>query len=688
MLSSASLYIKENKENLAKKVIKQAQILINESLKSGVEEEIEYIKQNLTQLRAEGMDITKVREYLKETRIAAENGDYITGIKIAKTSHKVIDNMKGNKSVTETVSKKVLENKVNKEVSIPAETVPKEIKKDLTYEPISTTLPEEFSEYIRLTNVIKTAIQNDYDLNDTLNNLQKILQYHREEHVKIKQDIEESLWKKYTSLKDLYDFYINNKIIIKDIDNIMEKCKSDIEQSFYEISISDLNELEQKLKDPLQIYPIVKKESEIATALLILTESQTNQFKEANALMDKGELKESFELLYTLHKEFFVGIKDNLSNKKNEIWDIINIIKSGNISYDEYIKQQETFEKSLEKGLLIDSYDAYMKIKNSSEKAFFQIIVQKSGDLRIKTLAAKNMGVNITINLNSFLENIKKLTNEKKLIDALTLLNVEENKMNKNMHTYKEISGYVSNIENRIKKMKESGMDIKDLDDKLINLYNILNKDYDVSMNKAKEILDEINKYIANYKKSVEMNIVMTDKIEINKTTWGEYILKNTGDVNIVDISVKTENTVLEEIPKINMLRRGDTKKLRFNMVFNKEMETLGIKIEGKDAYGGSAVITEYKKSFEVSHPQIATGIKKEPETVKPPLPPAAETTKKEEEPAKAKLMKASGNEICFVCKGHIKKDLPILKCSCNAVYHQPCGNRVRVCVQCKKPLI
>ncbi|MEM3444631.1 MAG: hypothetical protein QW115_01495 [Thermoplasmata archaeon] len=43
----------------------------------------------------------------------------------------------------------------------------------------------------------------------------------------------------------------------------------------------------------------------------------------------------------------------------------------------------------------------------------------------------------------------------------------------------------------------------------------------------------------------------------------------------------------------------------------------------------------------------------------------------------------ASGNEKCNFCKGKIKAGLPIIKCKCGAVYHEPCAKRLGKCNAC-----
>ncbi|MGC8912752.1 MAG: hypothetical protein ACP5LE_02295 [Thermoplasmata archaeon] len=44
----------------------------------------------------------------------------------------------------------------------------------------------------------------------------------------------------------------------------------------------------------------------------------------------------------------------------------------------------------------------------------------------------------------------------------------------------------------------------------------------------------------------------------------------------------------------------------------------------------------------------------------------------------------ATGSEKCNFCKGKIKAGLPIIKCKCGAVYHEPCAKRLGKCSSCQ----
>jgi len=62
-----------------------------------------------------------------------------------------------------------------------------------------------------------------------------------------------------------------------------------------------------------------------------------------------------------------------------------------------------------------------------------------------------------------------------------------------------------------------------------------------------------------------------------------------------------------------------------------------------------------------------------------------------EKEPEKEKVTfergTATGTEKCNFCKGKIKAGLPIIKCSCGAVYHEPCAKRAGKCSSCGNSL-
>jgi hypothetical protein len=679
LVSSAKVYIQENKEDTARKVIQQAWDLINQSLEGAVSIEIDFIRESLTTLKNSGYEIKDLREYLKKVRIAAESGDYIQAMRISNECREYIKKLKNSEgNVPEELKEGTKEEKNIEEQ--PKVEIPQ--------------LPKEFIEFINIKNTIEIASQYEINLKDAEKELPLILSTVSEMVNKIKKIIMDQLWVRYQNLLDIVDAYKNFGIDSKNYSTQLDELKKDMENATIDLCLTNLNSIEQKIMDPTILVPLVEKEMDIARSFLILTESQVKRFKEIKDLQGKGENKKTFELVYNLHRELEIGIKDNLVTRTNEIQTIVDIIKKSGVSdINEYSQMLKSYNDYIDKGMILNGYEVYNKIKSMSEKTFFHIIVQKSGDLRIKVLAAKNMGLTLNSNVDNLLDEIKRLTSEKKLVNAINLLVDEEFKLSTEMQLYKDVSTITMDIETKIRKLKDSGVDTKEFDADLTNIYSLMKRNYKEALDFANKIIQKINYFTSNYKRNLKVEINITDKIEKNKTIWGEFVIKNEGDMNIQDVSIQSSDVVIEDLPKISLLRPLENKKIKFTTVFDKNSKEIGIKIVGKDAFSNSEIITEYKKNFDV----VPEPVKKEPSPAYTPIKvssPSNVPQNKVEQPPQAEINKkaiqkvATSTSQCQVCKGILKPGVNIIQCSCGATFHIPCATRVKICPVCKSPLI
>ena len=392
--------------------------------------------------------------------------------------------------------------------------------------------------FITKNNVDKTEINNM--INNAINKNKKIGN----------NDFEQFLNGYQNDLKNL-DEKLNNKLDINDFQNIFENMKQRVDNID-----NDLDRLIQSVKDQFQAvnFALNNLEDNCANKNDIIINME-------NILGNKIE-KEQVDLLIT--------------RAKNNLLDVINQFKSGENSNMKIF--EENIQAKMDK-MLLDNQSLLNEITNTNQN-INNYFSQKQAEMdslmdRMRTALNNNEFQNKKEFSNTFENKLLQRINEK-----LDISKFEE-----------FLNGLKEDLDNKLDiiTMKKTNEEIiKEINDKIRQLYTDINKDLAQKINKndLDIILSENNLKINNNNETITEKLSLTDFEDfVNNITLQ---LKQKLDINKFNNIISTFNTNFENIHK-DMNSKADIKNIldilknkldtdKFNDILNNIKKELGSK--------------------------------------------------------------------------------------------------------------
>ena len=392
--------------------------------------------------------------------------------------------------------------------------------------------------FITKNNVDKTEINNM--INNAINKNKKIGN----------NDFEQFLNGYQNDLKNL-DEKLNNKLDINDFQNVFENMKQRVDNID-----NDLDRLIQSVKDQFQAvnFALNNLEDNCANKNDIIINME-------NILGNKIE-KEQVDLLIT--------------RAKNNLLDVINQFKSGENSNMKIF--EENIQAKMDK-MLLDNQSLLNEITNTNQN-INNYFSQKQAEMdslmdRMRTALNNNEFQNKKEFSNTFENKLLQRINEK-----LDISKFEE-----------FLNGLKEDLDNKLDiiTMKKTNEEIiKEINDKIRQLYTDINKDLAQKINKndLDIILSENNLKINNNNETITEKLSLTDFEDfVNNITLQ---LKQKLDINKFNNIISTFNTNFENIHK-DMNSKADIKNIldilknkldtdKFNDILNNIKKELGSK--------------------------------------------------------------------------------------------------------------
>jgi len=211
---------------------------------------------------------------------------------------------------------------------------------------------------------------------------------------------------------------------------------------------------------------------------------------------------------------------------------------------------------------------------------------------------------------------------------------------------FEEYEQFIGEASKLVKKANKFGTDVSEAKEIINEARGLRDENIKKASLRAKEALVEIEKILAPYSPNIEVE--MNDKLRLD--TWNKVNMsvKNTGGGVAKSPSIKIKGAKNKDIELPSMLKANESFETETKIKPTEDkviIEGVGTRIfDNKDI--------SYQLEIEVTESNF-------------------------------KIIDATGNEKCGICKGEIKKGLDVIICDCESPYHKLCGERKGECPEC-----
>ena len=209
-----------------------------------------------------------------------------------------------------------------------------------------------------------------------------------------------------------------------------------------------------------------------------------------------------------------------------------------------------------------------------------------------------------------------------------------------------EYEQYVDEASKLVKKASKFGTDVSETKDIIEEARKLKDDDIKKASDKAKEALYEIEERLAPYSPKIELEL--NKRLRLNKWNKVQILLKNTGGGVAKSPSLDIDGADYKDLELPSMLKAN--KNFEIESKIKPIKDKIVIKGVGTRIFDNKDITCELE--VEVNEGEF-------------------------------KVVNATGEEKCGICKGEIKKGLDVIICDCSSTYHKLCGERKEECPDC-----
>lgn len=211
---------------------------------------------------------------------------------------------------------------------------------------------------------------------------------------------------------------------------------------------------------------------------------------------------------------------------------------------------------------------------------------------------------------------------------------------------FEEYEKYMEETTELVKKAKKFGTDVHEAQEVIEKARKMRDEDVEKASKKAKQALNKIEEILAPYSPNIEIQI--DGKLRLKRWNNLDISIKNSGGGVAKSPSLEIEGAQTKDIDLPSMLKANESfdTKVRMKPVEDKVI----FKGVGTRIFDNKDMVCEIQVDVIESD---------------------------------FKIIKATGEEKCSVCKGDIKEGLDVIVCDCGTTYHKLCGERKGECPEC-----
>ncbi|MGM0405984.1 MAG: RING finger protein [Thermoplasmatota archaeon] len=209
-----------------------------------------------------------------------------------------------------------------------------------------------------------------------------------------------------------------------------------------------------------------------------------------------------------------------------------------------------------------------------------------------------------------------------------------------------EYEKYISEASKLVEKASKFGTDVSETRAIIEEARKLKDDDIKKANDKAKKALNEIENRLAPYSPRIELEI--DNKLRLDKWNKVQILVKNTGGGVAKSPSLEIEGAEHKDLELPSMLKANENFEVESKI--KPIQDKVVIKGIGTRIFDNKDII--YELEVDVNEGEF-------------------------------KIINATGEEKCGICKGKIKKGLDVIICDCGSTYHKLCGERKGECPDC-----
>ncbi|UCG68287.1 MAG: hypothetical protein JSV09_10750 [Thermoplasmata archaeon] len=590
---------------LGKKCIR----LAKKAKEQKVTESISLFQSIIDKSKSEGMEVSKAERVLDEAKIALEDEDYKEALRLAMLSESEVEKVDLQKKMAAEI------------IAVTAAKLKEAEKKGIHAESVRTLLINA-----------ATALKN--------NEYIKALEYAMESGLELSENTEE--YERATTTLHAASARINESadigVDIKKAKEHLETAREAFSQKKYATATKFAKETIREAKRSYVEHlskPLSSCETLIktATGLGVNVTRANNMLSEARAALEEESYSQVAFFTENCKRQVEREIARNLFEKLSK-------------ARAQLAKAQKKGKDVTEVMVLLESGETSLESKNYLDAAgYFQKFMDNVGSLGIEVpkIEVEPSEEELEEDLKEDKEAVEEELFEEEIIEEEI-----------------ELEDFISDLENRIKRVGKSGINTKAAEKLLKEAKKFMENDPDKAIEFGRQADEELEAELESLSPAITLKIDLSNVKEKNKWYEIPLILTNDGKSVAKDVSLsgKGKDFEFEGLEPIKILKA-------------KEKKEIPLKIRATNE-------GELKFDIEVTFSRIFNG-----KTGAAQISEEIKIGKKAGKKSTFKKYKTEATVKCYACNGKIKPGLMVIECGCGNTYHEACGDRLGKCPMC-----
>ncbi|MGB9635793.1 MAG: hypothetical protein ACPL1Y_00880 [Thermoplasmata archaeon] len=658
--------------------LNEAKERLNEIYAQGAKEQLSFLRAITSAIKNTGVDPKELREYLRNTRAYFENKDYIMAYKTAS---------EGMNFATQLIQKDpVLKQSIYKSRQKfgLSEGLLQKLEKMEGTQSAPIEIPERTEKAYLLDTKLKLAKNAGIDisgLDEELKALENALDACDE---KISRLLNEHVRKKLDNYKMKIEEFRKDGIEIGKIEENLAELEKKMDELSFEEIFAEIKNFDETVNHPNLYITALRKKIEVLRELGEEAKEFDTALGQAELFRTDGNLASASAIA----RETVLKISEKITSKlKEKIENMESLRQYANQSKLKGFEEVEcrSIIDAYKEGNFLECAKNLKEFNIKVENVFKEHIKDKISALNVRMNVARNMGVPL-LGIENMLQSVREQISAKNYLEAIKIIENMESRCEADMKKYRTVNDLMTELDKKIQKIVNAGMDPKDLQSKFSKVIELKNKDIEGAITLLTNALEEVEEILKEMKFGIDLEFTNQPAPKGSQTS-AELLVKNTGNVLVKGLKIEATPPVPGLKQTLAQLKPESKEILKFNIRLDGDEITFKVSANNPISSETAIVSKNFKLAIEREKP-LEKVKEPQPATAAPPPPaPKAETEKTKEEVKTFIKKNADAIYQCGFCRGKIKVGLPMVVCECGATYHEPCANRAGKCLKCGKAL-
>ncbi len=656
--------------------LNEAKERLNEIYAQGAKEQLSFLRAITSAIKNTGVDPKELREYLRNTRAYFENKDYIMAYKTAS---------EGMNFATQLIQKDpVLKQSIYKSRQKfgLSEGLLQKLEKMEGTQSAPIEIPERTEKAYLLDTKLKLAKNAGIDisgLDEELKALENALACDE----KISRLLNEHVRKKIDSYKMKIEEFRKDGIEIGKIEENLAELEKKMDELSFEEIFAEIKNFDETVNHPDLYITALRKKIEVLRELGEEAKEFDTALGQAELFRTDGNLASASAIA----RETVLKISEKITSKlKEKIENMESLRQYANQSKLKGFEEVEcrSIIDAYKEGNFLECAKNLKEFNIKVENVFKEHIKDKISALNVRMNVARNMGVPL-LGIENMLQSVREQISAKNYLEAIKIIENMESRCEADMKKYRTVNDLMTELDKKIQKIVNAGMDPKDLQSKFSKVIELKNKDIEGAITLLTNALEEVEEILKEMKFGIDLEFTNQPAPKGSQTS-AELLVKNTGNVLVKGLKIEATPPVPGLKQTLAQLKPESKEILKFNIRLDGDEITFKVSANNPISSETAIVSKNFKLAIEREKP-LEKVKEPQPATAAPPPAPKAETEKTKEEVKTFIKKNADAIYQCGFCRGKIKVGLPMVVCECGATYHEPCANRAEKCLKCGKAL-